>query len=176
MLFLLLPIYSFSQNDVTRIEKDTLFTTCGFKIKAGSDIKLGIGSLPNGDFKYVSISAASWANIMDHSMSKEGIGRRYNGHLLHVKKFRTDGNKKRGFVYYLVVGGGNLANYDIDIESAIASGEVEIPDQFKVKPNASQTGSPSAADELYKLKDLFDSKALTQEEYDSAKKKILAKY
>lgn len=171
-------IVSAQDSTLPRIVKDTLFTTCGYKIVEGSDIKLGVGSLPNGDFKYIAISAGSWANLMDQSMSKSGIGRRYNGHLLRVKRFRKDGNKKHGYVYNLIVGGGNIANYDCDIESAIASGEVVVPDEYKAKPAQTtivqQSGS-SPADELKKLKELLDAGAITQGEYDSTKKKILAK-
>lgn len=170
----LTPLLAYSQNDLPKVVNDTLFTSCGWKIVAGADIKLGTGTLPNGDFKYVAISVSSWANIMDASMSRTGIGRRYAGHLVHVKKFRKDGNKKRGFVYNLIVGGGNIANYDVDIESAIAAGEVVVPDEFK--PRATGTVVQSTpSDELKKLKDLYDSGALTKDEYDSAKKKVLAK-
>lgn len=170
----LLPFFAHAQNDLPKVVNDTLFTTCGFKIVVGTDIKLGAGTLPNGDFKYVAISASSWANIMDASMSRSGIGRRYAGHLVRVKKFRKDGNKKRGFVYNLIVGGGNIANYDVDIESAIASGEVVVPDEFKPRLVGSAVQS-TPSDELKKLKDLYDSGALTKDEYDSAKKKVLAK-
>lgn len=177
MLFCLLltPILSFSQEELPRVIKDTLFSTSGFKIVAGDDIKLGAGSLPNGDFKYISISAASWAVLMDPSHKPIQIGRRYSGLKLHVKKFRKDGNKKRGYVYYLIVGGGNIANYDCDIENAIVSGEVVVPEEFRPKSGTAIQVTPTSADELKKLKDLLDSGALTKDEYDSAKKKILAK-
>lgn len=174
LLYLLLPSLSYGQDaDLPKVIKDTLFTTCGYKIVEGSDIKLGAGSLPNGDFKYIAISAGSWANLMDPSMAKNGIGRRYSGHLLRVKRFRKDGSKKRGFTYTLIVGGGNIANYDCDIENAIASGEVVIPDEFKHPPLSSSSPASSPADELKKLKELLDAGAITQGEYDSTKKKIL---
>jgi hypothetical protein len=169
-----LPFICSAQDELPRVVKDTLFTTSGFRMIAGTDVKLGTGTLPNGDFKYVAISSASWANISDPSMSKSGIGRRYNGHMVHVKKFRKEGNKKRGYVYYAVVGGGNIVNYDIDVESAIATGELVVPDEFKPKAAAGNS-TPSTADELKKLKDLLDGGAITKDEYDSAKKKILAK-
>jgi hypothetical protein len=170
----LLPLFCTAQDDLPRIEKDTLFTTSGFKLIAGSDIKLGTGTLPNGDFKYISISAGSWANISDPNMSKSGIGRRYNGHLVHVKRFRKDGNKKRGYMFYAIVGGGNIVNYDIDVESAIASGEIVVPEEFRPK-SATTVAAPSPSEELTKLKKLLDDGAINQSEYDSAKKKILSK-
>jgi hypothetical protein len=175
VLFFALPLFCAAQDELPRVLKDTLFTTSGFRMVAGTDIKLGTGTLPNGDFKYVSISASSWANISDPSMSKSGIGRRYNGHLVHVKKFRKDGNKRRGYVFYAIVGGGNIVNYDIDVESAIASGELVVPDEFRPKTTTPAATAVSPADELKKLKDLLDSGAITKDEYDSTKKKILAK-
>lgn len=176
LLFLLaLPLFCKAQIELPKVDKDTLFTTSGFNVIVGMDLKLGAGSLPNGDFKYVAISASSWANIMDASMSKSGIGRRYSGHLVRVKKFRKDGNKKRGYVYNVIIGGGNIANYDCDIENAIASGEVVVPDEFKPKLAGSSPATPDPADQLKKLKGLYDSGALTKEEYDSAKKKVLSK-
>lgn len=178
LLILVLAASSFfvyaQDAELPKIVKDTLFTTCGYKIIEGSDIKLGIGSLPNGDFKYIAIAAGSWANIMDPSMAKRGIGRRYNGHFLRVKRFRKDGNEKRGYVYTLIVGGGNIANYDCDIESAILSGEVLVPEEFAAKPVTGAVAPISSpADELKKLKALLDAGAITQGEYDSTKKKVL---
>jgi hypothetical protein len=176
LLFLLfaLPLVCYAQDELPRIIKDTLLTTSGYRMVAGTDVKLGTGTLPNGDFKYVAISSASWVNISDPSMSKMGISRRYNGHLVHVKKFRKDGNNKRGYVFYAVVGGGNIVNYDIDVESAIAAGELVVPNQFRPKA-ANAAAQPSPADEIKKLKDLLEKGAISQNEYDSAKKKILDK-
>lgn len=170
----MLPALSHGQDELPKLIKDTLTTTSGFKIVAGTDVKLGTGTLPNGDFKYISISAGSWAALSDASMRDMHVGRRYNGHLFHVKRFRVDGNKKRGYTYSLILGGGNISNYDCDIESAIAAGEIVVSDEFKPKVAGSVPAS-SSADELKKLKDLYDSGALTKDEYDSAKKKIIAK-
>ena len=175
LLLLLLPTLAYCQDDLPKIDNDTLITTCGYKIISGTDIKLGTGTLPNGDFKYIAISAGSFAAITNPAMRNEHVGRRYNGHLFHVKRFRKDGNKKRGYTYSLILGGGNLANYDCDIESAIASGEINVPDEFKPKTANATPIANSNADELKKLKDLYDSGALTKDEYDSAKKKVLAK-
>lgn len=176
LFFLIFPAFSYSQEiELPRIVKDTLFTSSGFKVVAGTDIKLGVGSLPSGDFKYIAVSAASWSVLMDPSHKPDQIGRRWSGHLFHVKKFRRDGNKKRGFTYQLILGGGNIANYDCDVENAIASGEIVVPEEFRPHTQSASISSSSAADELTKLKTLFDSGAITKDEYDSAKKKIIAK-
>ena len=170
---------SFSQennSELPRIDKDTLFTTSGYKIVNGQDIKLGTGSLPYGDFKYISISSTSW--LTAGSTNQEPVGRKWNGHLFKVKKVRKEGTKKRGFTFYLVLGGGNIVNYECDIESAIATGEIVVPEEYRLKQKAVvvEIKQPiSVADELTKLKKLYDDGVLTKEEYEAQKKKLLEK-
>lgn len=166
-----------SKNELPRLKKDTLYTSSGFKIADGQDVKLGRGSLPNGDFKYITISSTSWLTAGDGK--QEAVGRKWNGHLFKVKKFRKEGSKKRGYTYYLVLGGGNIVNYECDIESAIATGEIDVPDQFKPQSQQAQIvqikQETSIADELAKFKKLYDEGVLTKEEYEAQKKKLLDK-
>lgn len=171
---LVLPLYAGAQTELPTIVDDTLITTSGFRAVAGTDIKLGVGTLPNGDFKYITESSLSIMSLNEPSRRPPALGRKLSGHLFRIKKFRKEGSKKRGFTYYLILGGGNLVNYECDVENAIASGELVVPEEFR--PKLSQ-GDPttSPADELKKLKGLLDAGAITQNEYDSAKKKILAK-
>jgi len=173
-LALALPFIAAAQTELPRVIDDTLFTTTGFKAVAGTDIKLGVGTLPNGEFKYITESSASVMASFDANYRPAPVGRKWNGHLFHIKKFRKEGTKKRGYTYYLILGGGNLVNYECDIENAIASGELVVPEEFR--PKAAQVvPATTPADELKKLKGLLDAGAINQNEYDSAKKKILAK-
>lgn len=171
---LIFPFIARAQSDQPKVIDDTLFTTTGFKAVAGTDIKLGTGTLPNGDFKYITMSSLSIIAINDPSHRPDPVSRKMSGHLFHIKKFRKEGSKKRGYTYYLVLGGGNLVNYECDVENAIACGELVVPDEFR--PKIAQ-GLPASTptDELKKLKGLLDAGAITQNEYDSAKKKILSK-
>lgn len=77
-----------------------------------------------------------------------------------------------------VVSFGGL-NYLADIEMGIESEEIVAINSrtFGKAQTASVTTAPasSKADELKKLKELLDSGALTQKEYDAEKKKILDK-
>ena len=128
---------SFSQDnnsELPRMDNDTLFTSSGYKVVNGQDVKLGTGSLPYGDFKYITISSSSW--LTAGSTNQEAVGRKWNGHLFKVKKVRKEGTKKRGFTFYLILGGGNIVNYECDIESAIASGEIVVPEEYKPKQKA----------------------------------------
>ncbi|QNK62923.1 SHOCT domain-containing protein [Pedobacter sp. PAMC26386] len=69
-----------------------------------------------------------------------------------------------------------MSNYWLDIENTIQNGEVTVPAEYasKVKSdNGTTTITLSTADELKKYKDLLDSGAINQAEYDAKKKQIL---
>jgi len=184
-VILLFPLFCHAQDQVTivrdtLIKKDVALVLSNDSIiQPGSNIKCGRGTLPNGNFKYIHTSATSWVAMMgaangDYDRSIVSIGRQYGGLFLSVKSVKKEGNKKRGYKYILKVGGGSIVNYDCEIADAIATGEIieRVPAQTTT---ASTAPTSSSADELKKLKDLYDSGALTKDEYDSAKKKVLAK-
>lgn len=156
--------------------KDTLYTTTGWRIAKNTNIRLAVGSLPNGDFKYITTSTRSWATVMQGNNATEAVGRKWNGHYFKVKDFRVEGNKKRGYVGYLILGGGNIVNYECDIESAIKAGEVEVPEIYKQK-NPVQVVQVkqqlSIADELAKLHKLLQDSLITKNEYEIMKKKLI---
>lgn len=116
--------------DTSDKKRDGLILSNGKVIWEGEQIKCGRGTLPNGDFKYIHTAPASWLNMMTLSHANplgeaySPIGRSYSGLNLDVKKIQKQGNKKRGFKYYLKVGGGNIVNYMCEIEDALASGEI----------------------------------------------------
>lgn len=168
-----------------RIEKDTLFTTSGYKLVEKDDIKIGVGSTPDGDFKFIRRNSASLfaynssTGYQGLANSANAFPRNQSGLKYKVKTIEKRGNKKRGYVYYVKIGSG-LVNYEIDIENAIASGEISVTEEFKVKPKTVPVvveikQQVSIADELTKLKKLFDDGVLTKEEYEEQKKKLLEK-
>jgi Short C-terminal domain len=65
------------------------------------------------------------------------------------------------------VGAGNITNYTLTIDDAIQVCEVVLCE------NPNNTNNTSVADEIIKLKKLLDEGAITQEEYDAQKKKLL---
>lgn len=121
----------------------------------GDTVKLGRGSGNSGQFVFVYAAGLSGgAALPSHYASGNAV----------IKKVQTW--KVKGAVrWHLVVGVGLLTNYYIQIEDAIATCEV------------AQCNTPTAQtdkfDQLKKLKELLDSGAITQEEYDAEKKKIL---
>jgi predicted Zn-dependent peptidase len=84
-----------------------------------------------------------------------------------VAKLEKRGDEQHGYSYYVVLAG--MPRYEVDIENAIASGEVVVPGRSK-NPLA---GKNSVADELVKFKKLLDEGALTQQEFETLKKKLL---
>lgn len=169
---MLMPIFGFAQE--TRVIDDTLYTANGFKIVVGDDVKLGTGTMPNGSYKYINFSQLSFMGGNNRNNNGD-LGKNWNGHKFRVKYFRKDGTKKRGFTYKLILGGGNIVNYECDIESAIAVGEIIVPEEYRPKSNivVEVKQNFSIADELAKLKKLLDDGVLNQEEYDIQKKKLL---
>jgi hypothetical protein len=84
--------------------------------KEGDTITLGRGSGFNGNFVFVQISG--WAV----GVTPQGIGSAYSGLNVIIKKIKQvtfKGAVKTGFI----VGGGNITNYLLLIEDAIATCE-----------------------------------------------------
>lgn len=173
LVLILAGIKTYSQTESV-INGDTLTTSVGFKIAKGDELKIGSGALPDGDFKYIRVNSASVFNsysaVKSIANSANAFPRSNSGLNFKVIRVEPRGNKKRGFVNYVVLGG--FTRYEVDIENAIKSGEIIVPDQFNPK---SKDGSQqlSAADELKKYKELLDSGAITPEEYAAKKKQLL---
>ena len=191
-IFILLTLIfiskSYSQDNESTLPKlggDTLFTTSGYNIVEKQDVKIGTGSMPDGDFKFIRTNSASLfayhSNTGYNGLANQAnsFPRSQSGLTYKIKRFEKRGNKKHGYVYYAVIGSG-LINYEVDVENAIASGELAVPDEFKPKTKQQAVTVEvkqqiSVADELTKLKKLLDDGVLTQEEYDAQKKKLLEK-
>jgi hypothetical protein len=171
--------YSFSQDTLTHMQDDVLITQSGYIIKEKQMLKIGTGTMPDGDFKYIRIAATS---LMQYTGTNRGavnsansLSARNKGYEYKVVRIDKRGTKKHGFTYYPVINVGAM-RYDIDIDNAIASGELVVPDEYRPKttPIVVQVKQNlSVADELAKLKKLFDEGVLTKEEYETQKKKLL---
>lgn len=176
--FLWVGIY-YSQSAPT-FENDTLKTSTGFKVYEGLDLKIGTGSMNDGDFKFIRTNAASLLNYSS-TTGYQGLANQANsfrrnnsGLSFKVKKVMPRGNKKNGFVYYAKIGSG-LTNYEIDIENAIASGEIIVPEEFMPKSKSQNQNTETKYDKLKKIKELRDSGVLSEEEFQKEKDKIMEK-
>ena len=179
LLLLMLPAFAYCQD--TYLKGDTLVTSSGFKVYRGQKLKMGKGSTPDGDFKYIRRSATSLFNNTStyHAAanSSNALPRRSSQLEYEVVRIDERGSKKHGYVYYPIIGTG-FGRYEIDIDNAIEAGELQVPNEYKPqqKNNTVVVNSQlSLADELAKLKKLYDDGTLNKEEYEAAKKKLLEK-
>ena len=184
LLFLIITYSSLSaQSNLSKYENDTLTTSTGFKVYKGLTLKIGTGSMPDGDFKFIRVNANSMfayhSNTGYQGLANQAnsFKRDYSGLTFEVKKIMERGTKKNGYVYYAKIM-ATIVGYEIDIENAIKTGEIEVPEEYKPKKETQiivikQTISP--ADELKKFKELLDSGVITQDEFDKQKQKILEK-
>jgi hypothetical protein len=132
----LLTVGIYYSQTAPKFENNELITSTGYKVHTGSDLKIGTGTMDNGNFKFIRLNGSKsemdlttsvisnrptlWTNSFDRSNS---------GLTFKVKKIMTRGSKKHGYVYYAKIGKG-LANYEVDLENAIKSGEIIVPEEF----------------------------------------------
>ena len=140
--------------------------------KIGDTVRLGRGSAPNGSFNYMQIGG--FGAFLAHKQQRGdqlSVDKEYANTAVVIKKMKAasvNGVKKMTFV----VSADRPINFNLNIDDAIQTCEVlPCPSQ---NPSATTTGALSVADEIAKLKKLLDSGAITQAEYDTQKKKLLA--
>jgi hypothetical protein len=112
-----------------------------------------------------------------YNKSQLSLTRSMAGHKGKVVKIVPRGNKRIGITYEPLITFGSGGRYEIDIDNAIDAGELVVPDQFK--PNSDSRSviikQPiSIADEIAKLKKLYDDSVLTKQEYEAQKAKLLS--
>jgi len=156
ILLLLFTTFLFAQERLKEYKASNNIT-----YKEGDTIALGRGSGGQGTFVYLKI-----AGIMAGSATQ--IGSSYSGLNVILKKIKSAKFKGAEKVFF-TVGGGNITNYMLEIEEAIATCEVKDC----VSPEKQPVSQLSKFDELKKLKALFDEGVLSKEEYDNEKKKLL---
>lgn len=159
------------------IYNDSLYTSSGMIIGKGQKVKLGIGTMPDGDFKFIRINSSSiffnnevrYYNSDFNANAANSMNRRQSGKEFTVVKIEKRGNESHGYTYYAVVAG--MPRYEVDVENAIAAGEL-------INPSKNTKGEAiefSIADELSKLEKLVNEGVLTNDEFVAQKKKLLNK-
>lgn len=158
----MLPFLGFSQ------DMETYTASNGKTYKVGDTVKVALGSMPDGNFKYVQVSPPLLAppTRNSNSLSARKDFANTNVIIRKIKKSaQLSGSEK--IVFNVKVRG--IITYDIWIEEAISACEVT---PCAAKNTNIATGS--VADELLKLKSLLDAGAITTDEFNAQKKKLLA--
>lgn len=156
-------------------QKDVYQCNSGWLLHKGDVIELGKGSMPDKSFAFVKSAQNGVALFLEDNETRERkLGFQYNNAKGLIKDFYVYGNKKIGYYIIARLKVGQLRQ-DLYIENAIEAGEIKVPEQYAKKNDEIGSPSQSKADEIKKLKELVDSGALTKDEFDAEKKKILAK-
>lgn len=160
------------QEDSKGKNSDSIVHKSGYIFKKGENVKMGVGTLMNGDFKFVRVSSQSI--LWSQNDSQNALPARFAGLNGEIASISERGSKNRGYTYYLIMKFGLPGRYEIDIESALAAGEIVLPEKYMPNKRIA-VPALSTADELLKLKKLLDDGILTKEEFEAEKKKLLQK-
>lgn len=183
------PLFSVAQNVQPRFEHDTLYTSGGYKIYNGQVLNIANGTSEAGYFKYIKFRMyrTDTYNLQNSTIS-----------VTKLRRFKNSGLDD----YSIMVMGkvtykeGKQEEVELVLffDDAINADELTVPAQFKMplantpknqnveKTIATQINKQDApgdikklmvADEIKKLFDLYQQGALTKEEYESQKKKLL---
>jgi len=161
-IFCLIPFIGFAQTEYK--------ASNGKTYHVGDTVKIALGSMPNGNFKYVLASQPEF--LPPRRNGNDMSARRDFAHTnAIIKKIKTGSRfTESGNKVILVVKGNGLINFDVWIEEAIAACEVT---PCSASNATTSVPTASVADELLKLKKLLDAGALTQDEFNAQKKKLL---
>jgi hypothetical protein len=129
----------------------------GTAVHKGDSIYFTLGQREDGSFKY--------AEIGPNLMSPKGMSlpKFWANHIGVVKEVRGFGSTR------IVVFKAGVYNAQLDFDAAEAAGEILTRNNAK---KATPTGG-GVADELLKLKSLLDAGAITQNEFEAQKAKLL---
>jgi hypothetical protein len=168
----------------TYVQANGYVSNVGYTVKAGDELILGKGTLPNKFFAFIYQSPMGYFTETTFDAStRKSLTSAFTGRKVKVKRLQSYGTKRTGYNVVAVVGAGDIVNYWIELDQAIEAGEIMVPEPYASKldinrknaPVVIQQGSVSVADEIKKLKALYDDGVLTKEEYDTQKQKLLAK-
>lgn len=189
IIILLCPLFSTAQDALPSFQHDTLYTSGGYKIYEGQVLHLANGTSEAGYFKYIKFRMyrTDTYNLQNSSIKVENL-----------KRFKNSGQDDYSILVLGKVTYKEGKQEDIEIvlyfDDAINADELTVPAEFKkqlVKTQATQikekatpvetkTPEPTGdikklmvADEIKKLFELYKQGALTKEEYESQKKKLL---
>jgi len=118
--------YFISEQDALKAfpKKDVYKTKSGWIISKVDTLHFGHGSLPDKSFSFIK------AQINGRTMSLPGS---YSGRIAEIANFYILGNKQSGYYVSARIKTGDPFRFNIDLENAIAAGEIEPPEEFKTR-------------------------------------------
>lgn len=145
----------------------------GTAFHKGDTLRLGLGTDIAGRFKYITIPPNALLGERETTpLSRDFANRSMVIHDLRLQK----GNKRISArtVAVIKTGGFNAA---VDLEAAEEAAEIRTSHSGRIiSPQPASVAPASIADELLKLKNLLDAKAITQQEYDAQKPNYSSSY
>lgn len=198
LLFVLLfsPFISAAQSNQPLFQNDTLTTTGGYKIYKGQILQFANGTSAAGYFNFIKFHQNMAKNNTYTLQSGFMLVKSLRGY-----KFSGPDNNSIRIAGTVTYKDGKKEEADILLNFERATedydgqpSELNIPEQFKRKPGqptvSAETKQPATveskkqtvpaniknllvADEIKKLFDLYQAGALTKEEYEAQKKKLL---
>ena len=137
---------------------------------AGDTLKVGLGTMPDGNFKYIQINTLLPGPPDPRRANSMNARKDISGSNYVIKRIANVKQMSGGDKTVITIKTGGFTTCDVWIEEAITTCEVTPCNDQKGNTPAKF----SVADELTKLKKLLDSGAITQAEYDAQKKKLLS--
>ena len=162
-----------AQAQITGRSVPAFTTAAGTVVRVGDTLRLGRGSLPTGEFQYVFVPA----NVFTGS-PRVNFTSPMSNLTMRVKDLRFQHTANYGDKTVAVVK-ANTLNGCVDLTAAEEAGELVTAHTRRAAVSAAAAppvAAPplrSTADELLKLKQLYDQKILTKAEYDAQKAKLL---
>lgn len=187
LILLLCPFLLTAQKTMPRFENDTVFTSIGYKIYKGQMLHLASGTSEAGYFRFIKFHSSMARNDSYILQNSTIVVNKLKG----FKNAEQDNSNIRvlGTVTFK---DGKQAEIDIlmNFEKAIESfegqaAELTVPEEFinkhvetvteeiKKQITPGEIKKILVADEIKKLFDLFKQGALTKDEYEAQKKKLL---
>jgi hypothetical protein len=198
LLFILLlcPFLSNAQRSLPRLEKDTLYTTSGYNIYKGQILHFTTGTADAGYFKFIKFHYSTY-KTNTYSLQNGSLL------VKKLKNYKNSGTGENSIEILGTVTYADGKKEETDIimnferateDFAGLPAELAIPAQYKTR--RTETVAPEVkkqnavddlkkqntnddlkkimiADEIKKLFDLYKQGALTKEEYETQKKKLL---
>ncbi len=150
----------------------TFTTSAGTVVHTGDTLRLGRGSLLTGEFQYVFVPD----NVFTGN-KRVNFSSAMSNLTVRVKDLRFQHSANYGDKTVAVIR-ANTINGCVDLNAAEDAGEIITAHTRRAAVSAAAGAviaapSLSTADELAKLKKLYDQKVVTKAEYDAQKAKLL---